>query len=208
MLVPRIARILTASAFIFMCVPVICSGWNIANYSVASIGLDSSENHTEVLQPWTYVSGLAFSARDASLTAVIDWDDEKQTIKRRDEEAEILAIRPLSSEYWLLLSDMRFITGEASNKMVEALNLSILTGPNEGRLMFQRGKFGVLHWEALPPEFQKRAATDLASSRLSEAQISSVQKALSGKTEKVRQEVRTALEAQGLSANGITALGL
>ena len=38
----------------------------------------------------------------------------------------------------------------------------MLTGPNEGYIMADRGIFGVSLWESLPPDLKRRMAIDLA----------------------------------------------
>jgi hypothetical protein len=40
---------------------------------------------------------------------------------------------------------------------LEALQLSVVTGPNEGYMITQRGLFGIWQWEVLPQEVKARS---------------------------------------------------
>jgi hypothetical protein len=217
----RIVRILTAVAVVTICVLAMSRGWDIVRYSLAEATSGTSEDRSESVQPWNSISGLAFTVRESSLPVVVDWNDERQIVKRRDAETELLTVRPLSSQYWLLLSDMRAITGERPAKVAAALELSLLTGPNEGSIMFQRGKFGISQWEFLPADLQNRVAADLVAAevqnraagflavdRLSNEQITGLRNVISDKPEKIRQNIRSAFLAQGISAQTLAALGL
>ena len=46
-------------------------------------------------------------------------------------------------------------------QVLGSLKLSVLTGPNEGYVMAERGIFGVSLWESLSPDLKSRAAIDL-----------------------------------------------
>src|SRR5258707_8179355 len=135
-------RILTTLVVVGLCGPAVFRGWDIVRFwianSIADEDLGPTESEIEALHPWVAVSGLAFSARETSLPYVRDRNDPDQTAKRRDGEIEILAVRPLSSEYWLWLSDMRLLTGAPVSKVAEALAFSALTGANEHDIMVQR----------------------------------------------------------------------
>ena len=199
----RFVRFLTALAVVGLCALAVSRGWDIVRFSMADAGLQA-----EAVRPWVAVSGLSFSAQESLLTDEADPGDEKRAQKRRNELTDILAVRPLSSEYWLALSEMRLVTLEPSNKVVEAFELSTLTGANEDYMMARRGVFGVSHWEVLPAEVRMRAATDLVAGPLSDRTVAKLRTALSGKTETVRQEIRTALEAEGLAPKELARISL
>lgn len=209
MLMPlRGIRLLTAFVVIGLCAVAVSRGWHIVRFNIADAGFDGDQ--TQSLRPWAAVSGLAFFARESSLTAFTDLDDEENLLKRRDEQTEILSVRPLSSKYWLALSEMRLFTKEPTSKVVEAFELSELTGSHEGDLMFLRGVYGMTHWEILPPNMHKQIATDLVATTtpLTDDQKTALLKAVSEKTEFVRQDIRTVLQAHGFSAKNMTAIGL
>ena len=147
------------------------------------------------------------------MTVVDDRNDLRKTANRRDEQTGILAVRPLASEYWLWLSDMRWVTGAPVSKVAEAMTFSILTGANEHDIMLDRGVYGVAHWEILPPELQSHAAIDLVAGPLSDTPITDtfsnrLRRVLSTKSEEVRQQIRAALMAHQVSAKGLAAVGL
>ena len=50
-----------------------------------------------------------------------------------------MSVRPLSSDYWLLLADMRLQAGQPIAKVADAMRFSALTGANEHDVMVQRG---------------------------------------------------------------------
>jgi hypothetical protein len=75
--------------------------------------------------------------------------------------------------------------------------LSALTGPNEGYLMADRGIFGASLWEDLSPDLRRRTAIDLAAEKPPENE--KFRAVLSTKSEVVRNELRTAMLATGLS---------
>lgn len=194
-------RLLTALAVVGICAWPVWQGVSVIRYAMV-------ESEPEALQPWFAVSGLAFDAREYALTSVDDSSDDTTIRKRRDQLAEILAIRPLSSRYWLKLAEARVDAHDALAKAIDALELSAVTGPNEGYMITQRGLFGIWQWEVLPPELQKRAAADLAARQISDEKLAWLKTTLSGKTEQVRQEIRLALQSQGFSKSNFDRIGL
>ena len=190
-----ITRILAAFAIIGLCALALLRGWDIVRFSVAEANLGSDENRSKTLHPWLNVPGLAFAARQSALSAVVEWSDKSAAIRRRDEQMEILAVRPLSPDYWLLLSDMRLVTGEDPNKVVQALDISALIGSNEGYLMDQRGMFAVSIWEMLPLEAKQRGARDIAAIKLSDIQKGRFREILSEKSDSVREDIKHNLKA-------------
>ena len=68
----------------------------------------------------------------------------------------------MSSYDWLSLSGLQLITDQPMEQVFASLELSMLTGPNEGYFMAERGLFGASLWERLPPDLQRRVAIDLA----------------------------------------------
>ena len=197
----RVIWFLTAVAVIGSCALTLSRGWAIVRYSMADARPDA-------LRPWFDLSGVAFVARERALTVVDDLSDAQKTRQRREEIAGMLSVRPLSSDYWLSLAKMRQATGEGSRKVLEALELSTLTGPNEGIVIVHRGLFGVWQWQMLPPELRAQTAADLTASRLSDRDAAWLKADLSSKPDVVRQEIRTALQAHGLPAVELARIGL
>jgi hypothetical protein len=157
---------------------------------------------------WISVPGVASSASESALTDVDDSSDESTIIERRDELTHILTITPLSSYIWLQLAESRIDAHDALAKTLKALELSAITGPNEAYMITQRGLFGIWQWENLPPEARVRAINDLIAVQISDAKLSWLRTTLSEKTQPIRQEIRSALQAQGFSENNLVRIGL
>jgi len=194
-------RLLTALAVISLCVWPMWQGYEVIRYAMA-------DSTPEAAQPWIDVSGVAFDARETALTSIDDSSDDKTIRKRRDEIAQILAIRPLASNYWLQLAEARIDDHEPLAKALEALEMSEVTGPNEEAIITQRGLFGIWQWEVLPPEIQQRTIADLAAVNISDPKAAWLKKTLAGKPEQVRQVIRSALQSQGFSKLNFDRIGL
>jgi hypothetical protein len=196
----RIIWFLTALVIVGACVLPMWKGLELIRYS-------RIDDKSEAALPWVDVPGIAFFARQFSLTPTDDSSDDKTIRKRLNELVDILAIRPLSSYYWLQLAESRVDAGEGPSEASEALELSVLTGPNEGYMVTQRGLFGVWQWETLSPENRTRAAADLSARRLSTARVTWLRKTLSEKTDEIRQAIRMALQAQGFPKDEFAQVG-
>lgn len=196
----RIIWLLTALVVVGVCVLPVWKGFELIRYSMIADKPDAAA-------PWVNVPGLAFFARQFARTPTDDSSDDNTIRKRRDDMVDILAIRPLSSYYWLQLAESRVDAGEGPAEASEAWGLSVLTGPNEGYMITQRGMFGVWQWEALSSENRTRAIGDLAARRLSGSNLAWLKTTLSGKTEQVRQAIRVALQAQGFPKDEFARVG-
>jgi hypothetical protein len=103
---------------------------------------------------------------------------------------------------------MELITHQSMEDVLGSLELSMLTGPNEGYVMAARGVFAVSLWESLSPDLKNRAAFDLGPMffpRDPEENMESekVRAVLSKKPDWVRTELREALLATGISPKEI-----
>jgi hypothetical protein len=192
-------RLLTALAVIGICAWPAWKGFEVIRYATAD---------AQAVQQWVAVPGLAFTAREDALTDIDDASDDQTIGKRRDEIAEILAIRPLSSRYWLKLAEARVDAHEDIVRAIDAFELSTLTGPNEGYILTQRGLFGIWQWEALPPELKQRAIAGLVAGQISDGKLAWLKATLADKPEPVRREIRLALQAQGFSKSNFERIGL
>jgi hypothetical protein len=106
---------------------------------------------------------------------------------------------------WLTLSRSELITHQPMEQVLESIKLSVLTGPNEGYIMAERGTFAVSLWENLSPDFKARAALDLAYSRSSadDAENQKLRTVISSKPDWVRNELGEAILATGFSPKAI-----
>jgi hypothetical protein len=194
-------RLLTALAVIGICLWLMWRGFDMFLYSMGEL-------KPEAALPWIDTPGLASLAREYALTPIDDSSDDKTIQERRGELEELLAIRPLSSISWLRLAKVRVDAGEDPARAIDALKLSMVTGPNEGYMLTQRGLFGIWQWEALPPEIRKHAIADLVARQVPDAGLAWLRTTLANKTDQVRQEIRSALQAQGLSRSNFERIGL
>jgi hypothetical protein len=197
----RNVRLLTSLAVIGICIWPVWKGLDVTRFAMAG-------SQTEAVRPWGDDSGVAFAAREDALTSTNDSSDDATIRKRRDEIAQILAIKPLSSYYWIQLAESRVDAHEPIAKTLDALELSEVTGPNEEYMITQRGLFGIWQWEVLPPDVRQRAIADLVAGSLSDTKLAWLKKTLAEKPEPVRQEIRSALQAQGFSQSNFNRIGL
>ena len=118
---PRNVRLLTSLAVIGMCIWPVWKGIDVTRFAMAG-------SQTEAVRPWVDDSGVAFAAREDALTSINDSSDDATIRKRRDEIAEILAIKPLSSFYWIQLAEARVDAHEPLSRALDALELSEVAG--------------------------------------------------------------------------------
>ena len=177
------------------CAFAVVRGLSIVHFSFAMANISSSENRAEMIHAWTTVPGVASAALQSQLKEKID--HLKAVNSRREALAAVLSIRPLSSMDWLLLSGVQLVTDQPMDQVFGSLVLSVMTGPNEGYVMAERGMFGVSLWEDLPPDLKRHVIIDLAAGEAPE--YGRFQAALSTKSVEVRNELRTAILATGVS---------
>ena len=106
------------------------------------------------MQSWATVAGLGAAALQSQLAPSIDPSDLKAANSRRETLAAILSVKPMSSNDWLSLSGMQLMTDQPMEQVLGSLMLSMMTGPNEGYTMTERGIFGVSLWEDLSPDLR------------------------------------------------------
>jgi hypothetical protein len=197
-------RFWTAIAMIGICGFAAVSGWNIAHFSLAMMGIDSSKKRAEA-RMWTSVPGVASTAWQAATADKINPSDLTAANDRREALSALLSIKPLSSYLWLVLSGMELATALPMEEVLDALRLSALTGPNENYVMVERGILGLSLWEDLSADLKRRVAVDLTAERITENP--NFRPALASKPQEVRNELRTALLAGGLPLKDVELLG-
>jgi len=191
-------RFWTAIAMIGICTLSIGRGVSIVHFSLAMTNIGSSESRAETIHTWAAIPGIASAALQSELSEKINPSDLKAANSRREALSAMLSIKPLSSMDWLLLSGMQLITDQPMDQVFGSLMLSMMTGPNEGYVMWERGMFGVSLWEDLSPDLKRRAAMDLTAGEIPDnGKFGAV---LSTKSKGVQNELRTAILATGLSA--------
>ena len=180
------------------------SGWHIVHFSLARMGIDSPKKRADA-RAWTSVPGIASTAWQVEMMDQINPSDLTAANERREALSAFLSVAPLSSYHWLLLSGMEFATAQRMDDVLDALTLSALTAPNEDYIMVARGMFGFSVWEDLPPDLKTRVAVDLTAEK--DPGNPNFQAVLSSKPQKVRNELRTTLLAQGLPSKDVERLG-
>jgi hypothetical protein len=168
----------------------------------------SSEKRVDIINSWSSVPGVASRALQAELTHKIDISDAKAANSRRAALGSILAIDPLNSADWLSLSGLQFETDQPMERVFDSLELSVLTGPNEGYIMGGRAIFALSLWERLPPDLKSHVAADLTpiifpNTPAEGAQGDKFRALLATKPERVRKELRDALITSGVSPKTI-----
>src|SRR5262245_15607526 len=193
----------TAIAVIAFCGFAAVSSWNILQFSLAARHV--AKNKPSEARAWVDVAGVAASAWQVELNNKIDPFDPIPANNRREVLSELLAIKPLSPYHWLILSGLDFTTDQQMGDVLDTLALSALTGPNEAYVMAERGIFGLLLWENLPPDLKRRVTADFTAERIDEKP--NFRSTVNGKSQEVRNELRTALLAEGMPLKRVERLG-
>jgi hypothetical protein len=165
--------------------------------------VDSSEKRDKIVNAWRSAPDVASAALHAELAEKINISDQNAANSRREALLAILSIKPLSSVDWLSLSGIQLVTDQPMGQVLEGFELSMLTGPNEGYLVAERGIFGVSLWQSLSPYLKRRVAIDLVSAEITVTGNEKFRAALSAQPERARNEVRAAMLATGLSAKEV-----
>jgi hypothetical protein len=194
-------RLLTAIVLIGICGFVVARGWSIVHFSVAMANIDESAKPAEIINTWTAAPDVTSAALRAKLREKIDTSDPKAAEDRREALWSMLSISPLSSDAWLSLSVTRLVMGLPMEQALKSLKLSVVTGPNEGKVMADRGTFGVSIWNSLTSDLKTRVAADLITADLSENKR--IRAILSAEPKRVRQELQETLRASGFSSKEI-----
>ena len=204
--------LLTTVAILGFCSFTIVHGWSIIRFVDARANFTAHETEVEQIRSWDKAPGLRDAALQTSLTKIADMTNVDGARKRADDLSELLSVRPLSSVNWLSLSGMRLVAGRNEKEVLSALEMSWVTGPNEGSIMLQRGVFGVLLWETLSPDARRRVIDDLAGAMLGtpvgESELNGVKNVLSEKSVDIRQEIAGLMQAGSIPATQLARLGL
>jgi len=93
-------------------------------------------------------------------------------------------------------------------QVFDSLELSMLTGPHEGYVMGERAVFAVSLWKRLPSDLKSHVAIDVAGMMFSiipeeGAEVGKFQSVLATQPDWVRNELREALVATGVSPSEI-----
>jgi hypothetical protein len=194
-------RSLTAIALIVISGIGVAHGWVIVRFFLASTNIVSAEKRARIGDASRATSGVTSTILKDELADETNRSDIIAPYHRRELLAAILSIEPLSSMDWLSRSKAELMTHQPMDDVFGSLELSMLTGPNEGYVMPDRRYFGVSLWDRLPPDLKRRVATDLVMGDIIGNE--KFQAALSPQHERVRNELRDAVIATGVSRKEI-----
>jgi hypothetical protein len=198
-------RLLTATVVIVMSGIAVAQGWDIVRFFLASVNIVSSEKRAVFADALRARSGIISTALLNDLDDETNRSDVIAAYRQRELLAAILSIKPMSSMHWLSLSRMELMTHQSMDDVFGSLELSMLTGPNEGHVMEDRRFFGVSLWDRLPPDLKRRVTNDVAGEIRDSFKFRVF---ASAQPEQVKNELREALGAAGLSPKEIeTRLG-
>lgn len=207
----RAVQLLTTVAVVVLCGFSMTCGWNIVRFVEARAHL-RGETGTEKVRYWDKSLAVRVAALQASLTKMSNVTDVDGARKRADDLSALLSLQPMSPVNWLSLSGMRLISGQSEKEVLAALEMSWVTGPNEGSIMLQRGIFGVMLWETLSPDSRGRVIADLAGAILGmptdDNELKAAKNVLATKSVDIQEELATGLKAEGVSATQLLRLGL
>ena len=197
-------RLLTTIALITVGGMAVAQGWGIVRFFLASTNIVSAEKRARTADAWRATSGITSTALNDELADESNQSDIIAAYRRRELTSAILAIKPLSSGDWLTLSKSELMTHQPIENVFGSLELSMLTGPNEGYVMGERAGFAVSLWERLPADLKRHAATDVAAMIVPRTpaegeMLAKIRAVLAVQPESVRNEVREAVVATGIS---------
>jgi hypothetical protein len=193
-------RLLTATVVIVFSGLSVAQGWEIVRFFLAGVNIVSAPRRAVFADTLRARSGILSTALFDDLNDEASQSDVIAPYRRRELLPEILSIRPLSSMGWFSLSRAELMTKQPMDDVFGALELSMLTGPNEGAVMEERRFFGVSLWQKLPPDLKRHVTNDVAAEiydRYKFRLFAAAQPA------QVKNELREALTATGLSPKEI-----
>jgi len=193
-------RLLTAIALIVISGVAVAQGWGIVRFFLASMNIVSSEKRARVADALRATSGITSTALKDELSDETNQSDIIAPYHRRELLSAILSIEPLSSMDWLAISKAQLMTHQSMEDVFGSLELSMLTGPNEGYVMAERRLYGISLWERLSSDLKRRVATDVAFGEITDEKLHEL---VSAQSEQTRSELREALIATGLSSKDI-----
>jgi hypothetical protein len=202
-------RLATALIVMGCCLFAVVRGWSIVQFAEAQARIEANRASAEIMRPSIGTPGLTGPALEVMLaTARPDGDDEA----RSDALTALLAEHPLSSVNWLSLAATRLANQNPLSEVQSAAMMSWLTGPNEGNFMWRRAMFGLLHWETLTSDAQRRTIADLSGAVLehiaSGEDISLARNVLSREPSEIRARIGDMLRLSGVDQPQLTKLGL
>jgi hypothetical protein len=203
-------RLVTMFCVLAVCGFAMARGWQVASFAAAEPALRRAEAGSEAFLAWRDVPGVSAAAlTDAMLASLGRAADPGARAERL---SEILAARPLSSIDWLALAGTRVAMKAPWERVIAALTMSYVTGPNEAPAMLQRGLFGVIEWDYLPAATRAETIRDLAGtiegSAMANMARSLIKRAIATRTPDAKAEIAAMLKSQQIPAADLAQVGL
>ena len=196
-------RLLTAIALIVISGIAVARGWAIVRFFLANTNIVSSEKRARTADAWRATSGIISTALNDELADETNQSDIIAAYRRRELLSAILSITPLSSMDWLSLSKAELMTHQSIEDAFGSLELSVLTGPNEGYVMGERAVFALSLWDRLPADLKRHTAGDVAAIMFSRTPaegevLGRIRTVLAAQPIRARNEVREAIVGTGV----------
>jgi hypothetical protein len=198
-------RVLTAIALIGICGFSVARGLSIVHFSRVLAIADSPQKRAELGDTWRSVANVGSAALRPEVAEPINISDPKLATSQREAVSSLVSLEPMSSVDWLSVSGLQLYTDQPMEQVFDSLELSMLTGPNEGYVMAERAIYGVSLWQRLSPDLQRRVVADLAVGE--ELEIQKIRAFVSKQPKQLRNELREALIANGLSPKDLEKRG-
>ena len=201
-------RVVTSVLVVGLCLFAMSRGWTVIGraHALAS-GADTLVSSDWMGEPTVATSAIGPAVGEMGSAAGIE-----EAAHHVDRLTWLLTERPLSSAAWLALAGMRLVTAAPYGDVLAALKMSSITGANEERVMWQRGMFGLMQWEALPPDARQRTIADLSGvmiyGEFRDDQVISAERVLAAKAPKFRAQIATMLADAGVQPKALMRIGL
>ena len=200
-------RLLTILIVLVTCGYAAMRGWEVVGFAVAVE--QTRGDAADSFLGWRDVPGISGAAINAALSRMPFETSPADAERRADTLGMLLAVRPLSSSDWLSLAGVRVASDAPRDKVISALTMSYLSGPNED-IMLQRGIFGLLQWEMLTDADRQRVIRDLAGAITANAipDLGTIKLILDQKSAEARSDVQAMLGAERVPPADLARIGL
>lgn len=201
-------RFLTSLVIIALCAFAAHRGWNVVQFAQARADINARHDARATIRFWAGDPGLTGAAIDAALSRAPTVAGAHGLEQREEALTRLVSVRPMSSAAWLSLAGLKLALGDPYKQVIVAWRMSSVTGPNQLAVMRQRGVFGLLQWDFLPPDLQQQTVSDLAGvirdGFLGRKEAKRVQSVLSAKSCDTRLGILDRLRTAGASSKQIT----
>jgi len=200
-------RSLTVVVVVGLSLHAVFMGFRLVSFAIAEMSYGKAPDRAAQLEGWRDATGVAAAAREPSPGEAQKRPDAAKLEQTRSELEAYLTVRPLSPVKWLALAELDLSTGKPTAETLQALDMSHLTGPNEGYVMPRRALFGVLLWESLTPEQRYRVGRDIAlADRTDDFRLKSL---LRAKSAAARENIKfILLQLEGVTSSRLASIGL